>query len=157
VEVGGAEGVLALNLALYKNRIRSIDITPVRHESAVGLKARWLELGKPVSHCEMLLGDALSDPSLLDGFDTLLSSRVIYYFGPRIHEFMDNVRKRNQYICLIGNEKRQRLYKKGNMRELGEYAKFATLDGMIELITQHGYVVENIIASGDPVVIGRQG
>jgi hypothetical protein len=156
VEVGGAEGILALNIALYKSCIRSIDITAVRHESAVQLKARWLELGQPVSHCEILLGDALNNPGLLDGFDTLLSSRVIYYFGPRIHEFMDNVRTRNKYICLVGNEKRQRLYKKGDMRELGEYAKFATLDGMIELITHHGFVVKDTIASGDPVVVGKR-
>jgi 2-polyprenyl-3-methyl-5-hydroxy-6-metoxy-1,4-benzoquinol methylase len=157
VEIGAAEGILSLTLAPHKERVRAIEIAPIRHERGVQLKERWRELGKPVDNVEMILADIFARPEVLDGYDTLLASRVIYYFGDRLNEFMANASKSVRYVCFIGNETRARLYRKGAYKELGEeYAKYTTAPGMCELVERHGFRVINTIVDGDPVVIAER-
>lgn len=156
VEIGAAEGILSLTMAPHKERVRAIDITPNRHQKALELKARWIELGKPVENCEMVLGDALKHPELIAGFDTLMASRVIYYFGTYLEEFMDNVRKNVDNICLIGNPVRTAQLAKGNTGKLGEYAKYATVPGMIELVERHGFKVFHVDETLDPLILAKK-
>jgi hypothetical protein len=156
VEIGAAEGIMSLSIALNKDRVRSIEITPVRHQRAVELRDRWLELGKPVSNCEMMMADVFADPTVIHGFDTLYASRVIYYFGERLEGFMQNVARSNRFVVFVGNESRQRAYRKGRNKEVGEYAKYTSLEGLIELVSRHGYNVVNTINTGDPVVVGER-
>ena len=113
VEIGAAEGILSLTLSPYKEKVLAIDIAPIRHQRGLKLKERWLELGKPVQNCEMILADIFSKPEVLQGFDTLVASRVIYYFGDRLDEFMEHVRMNVRFVCFVGNETRAKLYKKG--------------------------------------------
>ncbi|SMF57907.1 hypothetical protein SAMN02982989_0657 [Xaviernesmea oryzae] len=156
VEIGAAEGILSLTLAPHKERVRAIDITPNRHQKALELKARWLELGKRVENCEMVLGDALKNPELISGFDTLMASRVIYYFGTFLEEFMDNVRKNVDNVCFIGNPVRTAQFNQGKTGKLGEYAKYATIPGMIELVERHGFKVTHVDETLDPLIIARK-
>jgi hypothetical protein len=156
VEIGAAEGILSLTLAPYKKRVRAIDITPIRHEKALELKERWIELGRPVQNCEMVLGDILRDPELIQGFDTLVASRVIYYFGTHLDEFMDSVRTSVENVCFIGNPVRTELYNQGKTGKLGIYAQYATIPGMIELVERHGFKVTNVDPSLDPLIIATR-
>ncbi len=156
VEIGAAEGILSLTMAPHKERVRAIDITPARHQKALELKARWIELGKPVENCEMVLGDALKHPELIAGFDTLMASRVIYYFGTYLEEFMDNVRKNVDNVCFIGNPVRTARLAQGSTGKLGEYAKYATVPGMIELVERHGFKVWHVDETLDPLIIAKK-
>jgi len=157
VDVGAGEGLLALAMAPHKSRVRAIDVTPRRHETARELLALWADKGRDVAHVEMLLGDALSDPSLIDGFDTLVASRVIYYFGDRIDGFMDAARSRVGHVCLVGNPSRNRRYARGKMpADIGQNVRYSTPAGMRELLLRHGFEIVTETDIGDPVVIGRQ-
>ncbi len=156
-DVGAGEGLLALALAPLKSRVRAIDVTPRRHESGKELLALWAEMGRDVAHVEMLLGDALADPSLIEGFDTLVASRVIYYFGDRIDPFMDAARARVGHVCLVGNPSRNRRYARGKLpADIGENVRYSTPAGMRELLERHGFEIITDTDIGDPVVIGRQ-
>jgi 2-polyprenyl-3-methyl-5-hydroxy-6-metoxy-1,4-benzoquinol methylase len=154
VEIGAAEGILSLTIAPSKDRVRAIDITKARHEQALALKRRWLELGKSVNHCEMVQGDILKNPELIQGFDTLVASRVIYYFGDQLDEFMRNVAANVRHICLIGNPTRAEQFHKGKYGKLGpEFARYATLEGMIDLVERYGFRVTHQDRNLDPLII----
>ncbi len=157
VDVGAGEGLLALALAPLKTRIRAIDVTPRRHETACELLSQWAAKGRDVGHVEMLLGDALADPSLIDGFDTLVASRVIYYFGDRVDPFIDAARSRVGSVCLVGNPSRNRRYAGGKIpADIGKNVYYSTPEGMRELLLRHGFEITCETDIGDPLVIGRQ-
>jgi 2-polyprenyl-3-methyl-5-hydroxy-6-metoxy-1,4-benzoquinol methylase len=157
VDVGAGEGVLAMLLAEHKQKTRAIDVTPRRHVTGKALQETWRSLGKDVDNCEMLLGDALADPDLLNGFDTLVMSRVIYYFGDRIDPFISEAAKRVSYVCLVGNASRNRRLAKGKLpADIGEDVIYSTHDGMIELLQRHGFEIVEQADFGDPIVIGRR-
>lgn len=160
VDIGAAEGILAMELAAGRpnTRVRAIDVTPRRHVTGTELRTRWLDLGRPVEGCEMVLGDALTDPSLLDGFDTLVASRVIYYFGDRVDPFMAEVAQRVRQVCLVGNASRNKRLARGRQpADIGANVVYSTPEGMADLLTRHGFeIVASGLASGDPYVIGRR-
>ena len=157
VEVGAGEGVLSMELSAHKKAVRAIDYTPMRHTKGQEIKAAWEALGKDVSRCELVLGDVFDHPELLDGFDTLLACRVIYYFGDRINPFMEMVSSRMNYICLIGNGRRSRRYERGHVSaDLGEGAYLSTPKGMREILEKYGYDITFERSEGDPVVIGKR-
>ena len=157
VDVGAGEGLLALALSGHKARVRAIDVTPRRHETARELLDLWAAKGRDVAHVEMLLGDALSDPSLIEGFDTLVASRVVYYFGDAIDPFMDAARTRVGHVCLVGNPSRNRRYARGKLpADIGENVRYSTPEGMRALLERHGFEIIKEADIGDPVVIGRQ-
>ncbi len=157
VDVGAGEGLLALALAENKARVRAIDVTPRRHDSGRELLQLWRDKGRDVDHVEMILGDALDDPGLIEGFDTLVASRVIYYFGDRIDPFMDAARARVAHVCLVGNPSRNRRYARGKVpADIGENVRYSTPRGMRELLQRHGFEIVTEADIGDPVVIGRR-
>jgi len=157
VDIGAAEGLLALELAAHKERVRAIDMTPRRHKTGCALQRLWQSKGRGVHNLEMLLGDALDDPSLLDGFDTLVASRVIYYFGTRIDTFIVEAKKRVGFICLVGNASRNRRYERGRVPgDVGANVVYSTSTGMRSLLERHGFTIIEIgEAGGDPYVIGQ--
>ncbi len=157
VDVGAGEGILALELAGTKDRVRAIDITPRRHLAGVKLKETWSRLGREVDGCEMVLGDALVDPALLDGFDTLIASRVVYYFGERIDAFMDDAARRVRFICLVGNTSRNKRYARGRTPpDIGDYVVYSTPEGMRALLERHRFEIIKVADFGDPIVIGKR-
>ena len=157
VDVGAGEGILSLVIAASKAKARAIDVTPRRYETGLALKEKWLSLGKTAEGCEYVLGDALADPSLLDGFDTLVASRVIYYFGDNIDRFIAQAAERVEYICLVGNASRNRRYARGKVpADIGENVKYSTPEGMKSLLQKHGFEIIQTADFGDPIVIGRK-
>ena len=157
VDVGAGEGILALELAAVKARVRAIDITPRRHRTAQKLQQTWAGLGRKVDNCEMILGDAVVDPSLMDGFDTLIASHVIYYFRDQIDPFLAEAAKRVRFVCLVGNATRNRRYAGGRTPfDIGEYIIYSTPQGMRALMERHGFEIVEVADVGDPVVIGKR-
>lgn len=157
VDIGAGEGLLALELASHKERVRAIDITPRRHNTGCALQQLWQSKGRDVHNLEMLLGDALEDPTLLDGFETLVASRVIYYFGNRIDAFMVEATKRVRFICLVGNASRNRRYERNKLpADVGGNVVYSTSTGMKSLLERHGFeTLDTGEAGGDPFVIGQ--
>lgn len=157
VEVGAGEGVLSLAVSAKKQAVRAIDYTPLRHEKGKEIKAAWAGLGKDVDRCELVLGDVFDDPSLLDGFDTLVACRVIYYFGERTDLFFEMVSARMNYIVLVGNGRRAKRHARGHVsKDLGDSARLSTPDGMREILEKYGYEIVTEIRDNDPVVIGKR-
>ncbi|MCB1385698.1 MAG: class I SAM-dependent methyltransferase [Hyphomicrobiales bacterium] len=159
VEVGAGEGVLSLAMSMKKDRVRAIDFTPVRHQAGKDLQSSWSSSGIAVENCELVLGDVLSNPELMDGFETLVACRVIYYFTDRIDAFMEEVSKRCKFVCLIANKRRERHFEAGRESpDLGKYAYYSTTPGMIDLLERHGYEILNCHreAGEDPIVVGRR-
>lgn len=157
VEVGAGEGVLALAVSANKQAVRAIDFTPLRHEKGKEIQAAWRALGKDVDRCELVLGDVFEDPSLLDGFDTLVASRVIYYFGERTDLFMELVSARVNNIVLVGNSRRAKRYARGHVsKDLGDAARLSTPEGMRDILEKWGYEVVLETFDHDPTVIGKR-
>ena len=157
VEVGAGEGVLALAVSARKKAVRAIDYTPLRHEKGKEIKAAWAALGKDVERCELVLGDVFEHPELLDCFDTLVACRVIYYFRDRTDLFFEMVSSRMNYIVLVGNSRRAKRHSRGHVsKDLGEYARLSTSDGMREILERYGYEIVVDIRDNDPVVIGKR-
>jgi len=157
VEVGAGEGVLSLAVSAKKEAVRAIDFTPLRHQKGQEIKAAWAALGKDVDRCELVLGDVFDNPALLDGFDTLVACRVIYYFRERTELFFEMVSSRMNYVVLVGNGRRSKRHARGHVsKDLGEYARLSTTEGMREILEKYGYEIITEINDNDPVVIGKR-
>lgn len=110
VEVGGGEGVLALALSKRSDirKVVSIDLTPARTTAAQELKNRWLELGiECSSKAEVILGDAIDELERIEGADTVVASRFIYYLGDDVVRFIDKASSCAPGLVLFGNRRRE--------------------------------------------------
>lgn len=159
VEIGAAEGVLALMLARRPNTlIAAVERHQERHLEACRLKERWRGLGKKVSGCRMVLGDIQNHLDLLNDAETLIAIRSIYYFKDQIDTFFEEVSHRGvKNIVLCGNPGRAARYfaASGNPTDkLGKYNFYASTEGMRALLTKHGYRITTEIDQGDPIVVG---
>jgi len=158
LEVGSAEGILAMALTATKSKVTSLDITPARQEAGRKLQAEWINAGREeVRRCEFVCGDIFERFDLLAGADTVIASRVIYYFHEAMHDLIAACARNGvSGIVLVGNEYRAVAWEKENDgKELGRYAYYSTVAGMKELLEKHGYAVVKVISEGDPVVVGR--
>jgi len=159
LEIGSAEGILSLVLAESKDRVVSVDITPARQQTAKELQEMWRQTGKRgVEKCEFVCGDIFDRLDLLDGIQTVIASRVIYYFHEGMNDLMVALIKHGvENVVLVGNEYRATAWDtKQDGKELGRYAYFSTISGMRELLEKHGYEIVHVLADGDPVVVGRR-
>lgn len=157
LELGAAEGVLALLLAQKKKRVVALELKPDRHEEALRLQSSWRERGINVSRCVMLRGNIKENLHLLRSVDTLVAIRSIYYLRDDLPDVFDAVSRHVPNVVLCGNRNRARQYSEsqGNPdNELGKSNYFATLEGMISLLEGCGYAIVNAIADGDPIVVG---
>jgi len=160
LEIGSAEGILAMALTATKSKVVSLDITPARQEAGKKLQEEWIKAGREeVRRCEFVCGDIFERFDLLQDADTVIASRVVYYFHEAMHDLISACAKHGvSGIVLVGNEYRAVAWEKNrDGKELGKYAYFSTLAGMKELLEKHGYAVVNVITDGDPVVVGYLG
>ena len=129
-----------------------------RHYEACRLKERWRELGKKVEGCRMVLGDIHHHLNLLDEADTLVAIRSIYYQKHEIDTLFSEVSRRGvQNVVLCGNPGRAARYFGANGKpddKLGKYNFYASIEGMSEILTKHGYKVAHVVRNGDPIVVG---
>jgi hypothetical protein len=156
LEVGSAEGVLALLLAQQGKPVTAIEKNHDRHEAAKKLHRKWSQFGDypaPV-FVNGAIGDRLS---LLLGQDTFVAVRAIYYFGDRLDEIFAAVAEHVPEVVLCGNENRARRCHAGTPDEpLGEMNFYASAEGMRALLERHGYRIVGEVTEGDPIIVGRR-
>jgi len=158
LEIGAAEGIFSLLLTQTKRRVVSVDITPARHEGAKKLQDLWLQAGDShAAKCEYICGDIFERFDLLVGIDTVVASRVIYYFQERLDDLMEAIAKNARHVVLVGNADRAEAWEtRGDGMKIGKYAYYATTAGMTELLQKHGYTVTDTMMIEDPVVVGSR-
>lgn len=160
LEIGAGEGILSLALARDgRQKVYSLDVTPVRHEAAKMLRDAWLAAGAVTEdQTHLVLGDVFEHLNLLRDIDTVVASRVIYYFHDRIDELFAEVGTSAKHVALVGNAERALWWRMGKRDSLGEFAYYATVEGMTELLRRHGYEITftDSKRGKDPVVVGQR-
>ena len=157
LEIGAAEGVLSLLLAERGAHVTAMELREERHLEAKALQARWLSDGRQVGACRMCLGDIREHLSLLQGIDTLVAVRTVYYLrddAPRVFEAIAAAGVSNVVLC--GNANRAARYHQNPHDELGHFNRFASLEGMRQLLHDAGYLIVKTDEGGDPVVVGAR-
>jgi hypothetical protein len=156
LELGAAEGVLALMLAQRKQKVFALELKQHRHEEALRLQAFWQQSGRDVARCEMVLGNIKDRFDLLAAVDTLVAVRSIYHLREDIDLVFDAVSRHVGSVVLCGNRFRAQHYREGRPSTNGEgdFDYFASLEGMIALLENRGYSIVRTVAEGDPIVIG---
>ena len=155
IEVGSAEGVLALLLAKRDKQVTAIERDEDRHEAAQALAERWgMAVGAPRFRC----GDVTGHLDLLEGQDTLLAVRSIYYLGKGLDALFDAASRLVPNVVLCGNGNRAARWRQGVSEETKADNYYASREGMADVLTRHGYriVQEGIVNRGDEVVVGRK-
>ena len=155
LEIGSAEGVLALLLAKAGKRVTAVEQSPERHAAALRLVHKWRVYGvnfinddiAGLMHCVACRAE------------TLVAVRMIYYLGDQLDEVFATAARYIPNVVLCGNGNRAGRWRSGNPdAPLLEWNRYAAREGMIELLERHGYriVREGSVNKGDEVVVGRK-
>lgn len=160
LEFGAAEGVQSLLLSGEGRDVTALEINQERHQAALTLQKRWVELGLPVERCTMLQGDIRQRFDLMNNIDTLLAVRTIYHLrGDANSVLAAAAAARIDNVVLCGNKNRAHRYENGLIPHddgLGVWNCYSSIPGMSELLEQSGYSINVVISDGDPIVTGRR-
>ena len=150
LEIGSAEGVLALLLAKQGKEVIALERSAERHEAAQALRDAWGMEGP-----RFILGDIRSNLDRLDGIDTLLAVRMIYYLRDDLDAVFGEVARHVPTVVLCGNRNRADRWRQGQQDEPGgPFNKYASREGMKDLLTRHGYKIVSEVTVGDEIVVG---
>jgi predicted TPR repeat methyltransferase len=157
LEIGSAEGVLSLLLARQGKQVTAIEKSEERHEAAANLYSRWLA---GVNHftAPTFVNDRIGNRlDLLNGVDTLVAVRVIYYLGEELDRIFAKVSQKVPKVVLCGNRNRAERGRAGTPDEpLGDMNRYAASEGMVELLERHGYGITAQVLEGDEIVVGER-
>jgi SAM-dependent methyltransferase len=157
LEIGSAEGVLALLLARQGKRVTAIERSAERHDAAQQLFGEWLGREKQFVAPTFINGDIAGNLYALHDKDTLVAVRTIYYLGDRLDAVFADVAKFIPTVVLCGNRNRAERWRAGTPDEpLGDMNRYAASEGMTELLTRHGYRVTQVALEGDEIVVGER-
>lgn len=162
LELGAAEGVLSLLMAEAGSRVTALEMREDRHEEAKRLQQRWLELGRPVQDCRMVLGDIWRGLDILQGVHTFVAVRSIYYLRENAGAVIAACSAAGvKRIVMCGNRNRAARWQRKEIPAedgLGYYNLYAAVPGMQRLLDVGGYKLEQIVndGRGDPIVTGRR-
>jgi SAM-dependent methyltransferase len=158
LEIGSAEGVLALLMAEHKDRVIALERNRSRHEEAIDLRKTWKARGLEVDNCEMIHGDIRKRFDLLQEVDTVVAVRCIYYFKEHIQAIFEQIAMSVPHVLLCGNRNRaERFDASGGLdpsSKLGEYERYSGERGMREILEEHRYEIVDVVPQGDPIVVG---
>lgn len=157
LEIGSAEGVLALQLALKGKQVTALERSEERHLSALELLGCWSARRRFLPP-HFICGDISDHAELLCGIDTLVAVRMIYYLGPRLNGIFAAASNAGvQNIVLCGNRNRADRWRQGNPDPpLGDMNRYAAREGMEALLERHGYDIVAELREGDEIVVGRR-
>lgn len=152
IEIGSAEGVLALLLAKQGKEVTAIEKSLERHEAAQALRDAWGAHG-----VRFVCGDVLANLGQLAGHDTLVCVRSIYYLGTGLDALFTAASESIPSVVLCGNRNRAARWRAGTPDEpLGDMNRYAASEGMIELLERHGYRITQVVSEGDEIVVGKR-
>ena len=159
LEIGAAEGVLALALARTKTHVIALEKHAQRHAEALELQAHLRERGVDVERCEMVVGDIREHFDLLPGVDTLVAVRMIYHLHEDIDKVFAQIARQVPNVVLCGNAGRgcraqSPDYKPAN--KTAEFDGYASGEGMCRLLEKHGYTIAQTVTKGDEIVVGAK-
>lgn len=158
LEVGSAEGVLALLLAREGRQVTALEMRQERHEAALALCTAWNRLSRLKTAPAFVCGRIGEHLDLLEGKDTLVAVRMVYYLREDIDWIFHRISQHVPNVVLCGNGNRAARYHENRIPVddgLGKFNYYASADGMSALLARHGYEVEMGASDGDPIVIGR--
>jgi SAM-dependent methyltransferase len=155
LEIGSAEGVLALLLAKAGKQVTALEKNEDRHASALNLYSAWLSKENHFQQPTFVNGHAADCLHLLDSVDTLVAVRVIYYLAGTLNTIFKAVSEKVPNVVLCGNKNRAARWRAGMPDEpLGDFNRYAASEGMIELLERHGYSIRCVVKEGDEIVVG---
>lgn len=154
LELGSAEGVLALLLAKQGRQVTALERQQDRHEAAQRLRDAW---GMDVNGPRFIWGDIRDHFRQLENVDTLLAVRMIYYLRDDLDRVFAEVAKEVPNVVLCGNRNRADRYRAGVKDEpSGPHNFYASREGMRALLERHGYEIVSEVTEGDEIVVGRK-
>lgn len=162
LELGAAEGVLSLLLADRDPAatITALELRHERHADGLALQARWRALGRHVEACTMACGDIRDRLDLLNGVETVVAVRAIYYLRESIAPVFAAIAEAGvSSVVLCGNGNRARRYAQthGDPGDnLGRFNLYAGVAGMTSALTFAGYTIGTVVTEGDPIVTGHR-
>lgn len=152
LEIGSAEGVLALLLAKAGKQVTALERQPERHGTAQILRDAW---GMDVCGPRFICGDIRNMPELLKDKDTLVAVRMIYYLRDDLDTVFTEVAKKIPSVVLCGNRNRADRYRAGvKDDDGGPHNFYASREGMRALLERHGYEIVFEVTEGDEIVVG---
>lgn len=158
LEIGSAEGVLALMLAKMGKQVTALEKSEERHASANRLYSEWLAREnhfQAPTFVNAPIGERLD---LLNGIDTLVAVRVVYYLRDDLDRIFAKVAQKVRNVVLCGNRNRADRWRAGTPDEPGGPHNFyASREGMRELLMRHGYSIASEVLEGDEIVVGYMG
>lgn len=157
LEIGSAEGVLALLLARQGRQVTALEKNEERHESALQLYSEWLGRERQFQAPKFVNGVIQDNLGLLEGMDTLVAVRMIYYLGGDLDRVFAAVAEHVPSVVLCGNKNRAARWRKGIVEETKADNYYASREGMTDLLTRHGYRITHEVTEGDEIVVGRRG
>lgn len=159
LEIGSAEGVLSLLLAQMGKQVTAIEKSEERHESAANLYSDWLARESKFNAPKFINGTIGNRLDLLQGIDTLVAVRMIYYLRGDIDRLFRAVAEAEvRTVVLCGNKNRAARWRAGVQDEPdGPVNFYASGEGMTELLKRHHYKPRIEMTEGDPIVVGQLG
>lgn len=151
LEIGSAEGVLALLLSKAGKQVTAIERDPFRHNAAIRLKQTWGD-----NRTRFFQGDIATKLHHLEGKDALVAVRMIYYLSDALDDVFAHAAKHIPNVVLCGNKNRARDWRSGlRCEETKADNYYASCEGMVDLLKRHGYRIVHEVTEGDEIVVGR--
>lgn len=157
LEIGSAEGVLALLLSDAGRNVIAVEKNQGRWEEAKRLRDRWRELGRDVSGAGLFNCDVREMKEPFRDIHTVVAVRSIYYLREDAQPVLNEIGKnRVPQVVLCGNRNRAAWNEAERAKNaLGKWNYYASVEGMTELLTRAGYEIDVTVTEGDPIVVGR--
>lgn len=153
VELGSAEGVLASLLAKRGEAVTAVERSLARHQAAQRLAEAW-ELPSPPTFVQ---GDIFDHLDVLQGANTLVAIRMVYYLREALDPVFAEVAEHVPNVVLCGNKNRAARWRDCVPDDPdGAENYYASLEGMTALLVRHGYTIVAQESNGDPIVVARK-
>ena len=157
LELGSAEGVLALLMAKGGRDVAALEKSQERHDAALGLRDQWARGDARLNSVRFINGDIRDHLFLLNQTDTLVAVRMIYYLRGDLDTVFAEVARKVSNVVLCGNRNRANRWRAGEADEPGgPHNKYASREGMKDLLTRHGYRIVAEVTDSDEIVVGRK-
>lgn len=151
IELGGAEGILALQLARYGHVVTSIDVDEASHAEALLLKNRWkVMFGSCIDDASFILGDVRENIDVLRDRDSLVAVRSFCHLGREDAEgILSAARVLGIWeVVLCGDERIAQ-------DSADPHHDLSSVDGMVRLLESADFKIFSIVPEGDPIVVAR--
>jgi SAM-dependent methyltransferase len=162
LEIGSADGTQSLVLARSKSLVCGVELMPMQFEEACELRKKWIKNGEDVERCEFRNEDVLTSTIDLDGFDTVLMSRVLYHFRDSADAVLEKIaQSKVNNIVLVGCPIRERNWREHGVSGdvMGKYASLASQEGMESVLHEHDFHIVSSFSSekgDDPIVVASR-